>query len=127
MNRNQIYTISQIARFVIAFGWIYHGIAPKLLHVAPLELQMTAGFGFSEEISYWITKMAGIGEVIFGVLFFIFYRSRLLNYLNISALLGLLGFCAFVAPNVLIEAFNPVTTNLPMIGLSLILLCLDDK
>ena len=112
----------QIARFFIAFGWIYHGLFPKLLHIAPLEQAMTAKLGFSAEISYWITKSAGIGEVIFGLVFIFAYRSALANYFNILAMVGLLSYVAVMQPMLLIEAFNPVTTNGAMIGFSLILL-----
>ena len=83
---------------------------------------MTASFGFNAEISTLITRAAGIGEMIFAVLFFIFYRSILLNILNIAALVGLMLFVAVLQPALLIEAFNPVTTNLAMIAFSLVLL-----
>jgi len=112
----------QIARYIISFSWLYHGIFPKLMHIAPLEKLMTASMGFSEEMSYVITKSAGIGEVIFGVLLFIFYRHRALIVMNILGLLGLLLFVALFQPQLLVEAFNPVTTNLTLIGLSFILL-----
>jgi len=112
----------QIARFIISFSWLYHGLMPKLIHIAPLELTMTASFGFNPEISTLITRAAGIGEIIFAVLFFIFYRSILINILNIAALVGLMLFVAVLQPALLIEAFNPVTTNLAIIAFSLVLI-----
>lgn len=116
------FTNIQIARFIISFSWLYHGLIPKLIHIAPLELKMTASFGFNAEISTLITRAAGIGEMIFAVLFFIFYRSILLNILNIAALVGLMLFVAVLQPALLIEAFNPVTTNFAMIAFSLVLI-----
>jgi len=115
-------TSIQIARFIISFSWLYHGLMPKLIHISPLELKMTASFGFNAEISTLITQAAGVGEMIFAVLFFIFYRSILINILNIAALVGLMLFVAVLQPALLIEAFNPVTTNLAMIAFSLVLL-----
>ncbi|SFD51248.1 DoxX-like family protein [Pseudoalteromonas denitrificans] len=112
----------QIARFIISFSWLYHGIFPKLVHIAPLEKAMTASIGLSNELSYLVTKSAGVGEVIFGVLFFIFYRNKTIILLNIIGLFGLLCFVAILQPQLLIEAFNPVTTNITLIGFSLILL-----
>ena len=112
----------QIARFIISFSWLYHGVFPKLVHIAPLEKAMTASIGLSNELSYLVTKSAGIGEVIFGVLFFLFYRNKAMVLLNILGLTGLLIFVAVLQPQLLIEAFNPVTTNIALIGFSLILL-----
>ena len=113
---------TQIARFIIGFSWLYHGIFPKLVHIAPIEKMMTDSIGLSNEISYLITKSAGVGEIIFGLIFLRFYQSRSIVLLNIIALVGLLIFVALLQPHLLIEAFNPVTTNIPLIGLSLILL-----
>lgn len=83
---------------------------------------MTESIGFSSTISYWITKSAGISEVAFGIAFIVLFRMKWIVVLNIVGLLGLLAFVAILQPQLLIEAFNPVTTNLTMIALSLILL-----
>lgn len=115
-------TTLQIARFIISFSWFYHGLFPKLVHISPLELQMTGSFGFNPEISSLITRAAGVGEIIFAVLFFIFYRSILINVLNILALIGLMLFVAILQPSLLIEAFNPITTNLAIIAFSVVLI-----
>ena len=107
---------------MIAFSWLYHGIFPKLIHIAPLEKLMTASLGLSDDLSYFVTKSAGVGEVIFGLVFFIFYRNKIIILLNIVGLTGLLVFVALLQPHLLIEAFNPVTTNLTLIAFSFILL-----
>lgn len=112
----------QIARYIISFSWIYHGLFPKLIQVDPIEKLMTASFGFSEEVSYLITKVAGTGEIIFGLILFIFYKSKPLIILNIVALVGLFLFVALTNTHLLAGAFNPVTTNLPIIGLSVVML-----
>ena len=112
----------QIARFIIAFSWLYQGIFPKLVHIAPLEKLMTSSLGLSIELSYFVIKIAGAGEVIFGILFFVLYRSKAIISINIIGLTGLLGFVAMMQPHLLIEAFNPVTTNIALIGFSFILL-----
>ncbi|MCI2284375.1 DoxX-like family protein [Colwellia sp. MSW7] len=112
----------QIARFIISFSRLYHGIFPKLVHIAPLEKLMTSSLGLSNELSYFVTKSAGVGEIIFGILFFVLYRSKAIVLLNIIGLTGLLGFVAVMQPHLLIEAFNPVTTNIALIGFSFILL-----
>jgi hypothetical protein len=112
----------KIARFIVGFSWIYHGVFPKLLHIAPMEKAMTASMGFSNEISYLITKSAGLSELIFGLIFILFYKNRTVVLLNIVGLLALLLFVVVLQPQLLVGAFNPVTTNIPLIALSLILL-----
>ncbi len=112
----------QIARFIVSFSWLYHGIFPKLIHIAPLEKVMITSLGLSSELSYFLTKSAGVGEVIFGILFFLFYRNKWVVLLNIIGLFSLLVFVALLQPQLLIEAFNPVTTNISLIALSFILL-----
>lgn len=113
---------------VVGLSWIYHGIFPKLVHVAPLELAMTSSIGFSDEISYLITKFAGVSETIFGLVFIAYYRVRSIIYLNIAGLTMLLLFVMLNMPKLLIEAFNPITTNIPLIALSFIILnCINDQ
>ncbi|GAA0819508.1 hypothetical protein GCM10009111_23620 [Colwellia asteriadis] len=112
----------QIARYIVSFSWLYHGIFPKLIHIAPLEKLMTSSLGFSDDVSDFVTQSAGVGEVIFGIVLFIFYRSKYVLILNVIGLISLLLFVAALQPQLLIEAFNPVTTNIPLIGLSLVLL-----
>lgn len=118
MNQASIF----VCRFILAFGWIYHGLFPKLLTVAPTEKAMTATLGFSDEHSFLITKAAGVIEVLLGVFLFIFYQNKLILIGNILALTLLVVFVAVQMPVLLIDAFNPVTTNLSLIGFSYILL-----
>ncbi len=57
-------TTLQIARLIITFAWLYHGLAPKLIHIAPLEQLMSESLGFGDEFTYIFIKVAGITEVI---------------------------------------------------------------
>ena len=63
----------QIARVMISFAWVYHGLFPKLVHIAPLEKLMTDSVGLSEQLSYLVTKTAGVCEILFGIVFFYLY------------------------------------------------------
>lgn len=85
-------------------------------------MAMTGALGLSESTSIMITKAAGVTEIIVGLLILAFYRNRLLIKMNILALALLCAYVAVVLPHVLMEAFNPVTTNLALIGLSYVLL-----
>lgn len=110
----------EVARYIIAFSWIYHGLAPKLIKISPLEQLMSSSLGWGEEATYLFIKAAGVGAVMWGLIFFVLYKVRGIIALNIVALLGLLLAVVTLQPQLLIEAFNPVTTNVPLIALSII-------
>ena len=112
----------QVARYILGLSWIYQGLFPKLLTVAPLERALTATLGFNETISLFVTRTAGIFEIIFGILLIVFYRNRALLWLSIVLLVLLFGFVAVQMPALLLEAFNPMTTNVALIALSYVLL-----
>lgn len=81
---------------------------------------MTGSLGFSDDITYFLIKSAGVGEVIFGLVFILFYQIKLVQILNLAGLIGLLVFASVMTPYILMEAFNPVTTNVPLILLGYI-------
>ncbi len=83
---------------------------------------MTGSLGFSELITYLLIKVAGVGEVIFGLVFISLYRIKVVQLLNLAGLTGLLLFAAVMTPHILLEAFNPVTTNIPLMVLGYLLL-----
>ncbi|SFM44325.1 DoxX-like family protein [Halopseudomonas yangmingensis] len=113
---------TRLARWVVGLSWVYHGLFPKLLHVAPLEYQLTAQLGLGDPATLWLVRGAGVAELLFGLLFILLWRRPLLHWLNIAGLLGLLLFVAVMMPAALFDTFNPVTTNVPLLALSLYLL-----
>jgi len=112
----------QCARYVLGLSWVYQGFFPKLFAIAPLERQLTATMGYSPEVSDLITRAAGAGEILFGLLLIVLYKNKTVHQLNIIVLTGLLLYVVVMMPPLLIEAFNPVTTNIPLIALSIVLL-----
>lgn len=111
----------QCARFTLGLSWIYQGFFPKLYKTDTVETLMTSSLGFSDVVSLSITRWAGIGEILFGLLLIFAYRKCLLQLLNMLVLGALLIFVVVFQPQLLIAAFNPVTTNVPLIVLSLFL------
>lgn len=107
-----------IARYILGFSWIYQGFFPKVLQVASLEYTMSSRLGLHEELTLILIRSTGVVEILFGIALILFYRKVFLHQVNILVLSGLLVFTLFMAPSVLLEAFNPVTTNLPLIALS---------
>ena len=110
-----------VSRILVSFAWVYHGLVPKLLHIAPLEYQMSSNLGFNHETTYILIKLAGISEIILGCLVWWQYKNKLVIASSIIGLLALIIAVAALTPHLIVEAFNPITTNLPLIGLSFIL------
>ncbi len=112
----------QLCRWTIGFVWIYHGLATKLLSTAPIEYYLSSQLGFSESGTLWFMNICGAYELAFGIGFIYFYRNRLVIFFNILTMMLLIVMVAFLDVRFLIEGFNPVSTNVPIIALSLIML-----
>lgn len=117
----------QLGRWAIGFVWVYHGLATKLITIAPIEYYLSSLIGLSEAETFWFIKACGIYELAFGIAFICFYRVKLVVLFNILSMFLLLALVAFLNASYLIEGFNPVATNIPVIALSLILLNESNK
>ncbi len=105
-----------VSRIALAFVWIYQGVVPKLVCPSPVELELLAHLG---PLYGFMCSVMGYGEMVFGLLLLLTpWRWPFL--LNIAAMLSLLGFVSLHEPHLLVEAFNPVTLNVTVIALSLI-------
>lgn len=118
---------TQIARYILGFSWIYQGFFPKIFRLDSLEYDMTSRLGLSHEATLILIRAMGVAEILFGLLLILFYKKAFLQKLNILALAGLLLVALFTMPAILLTAFNPVTTNLPLIALSFHLLHKNDS
>ncbi|MFA3790885.1 DoxX-like family protein [Aliiglaciecola sp. SL4] len=115
-------SLVQLARFTLGLAWIYHGLIPKLLHVDPMEKVITVALGFNAQNSLIFTQIADLAEVILGVALILFYKNLLLIYFSALNLVALLVFTIIFVAQVVVAAFNLVTTNIPLIVLSVVLL-----
>lgn len=112
---------SQPSKFInlsLAFLWGYQGLIPKILFINPDEIAIWQTFGLSYTQAQLAGRGSGILECIFALLFLL-SSNKYLHYLSIFSLVFLFALVAFLIPNSLIRAFNPVVMNLAMISLSL--------
>jgi len=107
---------------VLGLSWVYHGLFPKLLFLAPLEQEMSGSIGLSEANTLLLIRFAGVSEMVFGILVLVFYRNIKILYLNVLAFSALLAFVLIMTPHLMVEAFNPVTTNIPLMVLAFVLI-----
>jgi hypothetical protein len=112
--------ILKIANVVIAATWIYHGIIPKLMFMETGELDLIHSSALFPGIEEPMVYLIGIAETLFGLSFIMFHRKRILHFLNIIALVFLAVMGYILDPYLFLQPFNPFTTSLGPIGLSLI-------
>ena len=115
MQNPKLTHISFISRLSLGFLFIYHGLVPKILWLSPVETHLVSLSGLDLPANI-VSLLAGIGEVLLGGSIIFFRKSIIPIYVAVVVLLLLLLFVGFVSPKYLVEAFNPVTTN--MLGLS---------
>ena len=112
---------SQLSKFInlsLAFLWGYQGLIPKILFINPDEIAIWQTFGLSYAQAQLAGQGSGVLECVFA-LFLLFNSSKYLHYLSIFSLVFLFALVAFLIPDSLIRAFNPVVMNLVMISLSI--------
>ena len=109
-----------IARLIIVFVWIYHGLVPKLIFQQLDEVAMVVAAGIQRSDALSVIRFVGSAEIAFGLLFLITWGARNLFLANIVLMLCALVVVAVYSPQYLMAAFNPVTLNITIIALSLI-------
>lgn len=112
--------IHGVARVTLAFIWLYHGYVPKLLLAQRDEVAMLVDAGVSPGTAHALVPLIGLGEIAFGALTLLAWRSRWLFPVTIAAMLLLTGAVALLSPRYLGGAFNPVTLNAAVLALALI-------
>ncbi|MGP5210422.1 DoxX-like family protein [Psychrobacter alimentarius] len=115
MQNHKLTHVSFISRLSLGFLFIYHGLVPKILWLSSVEVHLASlsGLNISANI---ISPIAGIGEMILGCSILFFKKSIIPVYIAVIVLLLLLLFVGLVSPKYLIDAFNPVTTNVLGLG-----------
>jgi hypothetical protein len=117
-------TINLSCRLGLGFLYVYHGLVPKIIWLSSTEVRLVqlSGSGIPAEIS---SPIAGVIEIALG-LCIIFLRNTIYPiYIAAASLVLLLLYTAFLMPSLLIEAFNPVSTN--VLGLVLCYITINSQ
>lgn len=109
-------------RVTIALVWLYHGLVPKLLGPHEDELAMNMALGLSLSDAHRLAQVAGVLEIGFGVTVLICWQQRWPLLANTVMMIALLVFVAIAQPELMLAAFNPLTTNLSVCALGLVAL-----
>ncbi|MEE9100291.1 DoxX-like family protein [Pseudomonas nitroreducens] len=110
-----------LARLALGVVFLYHGLVPKLLFLSPDEVRMIEAHDWPLS-TLRIAQAAGAAEVVLGLAILLLRRSRWPLWIASMALVALLLDVALLVPELLLGAFNPVTTNIAALALCLIAL-----
>ena len=116
-SRVKLKQINTLSRFSLAFILIYQGLIPKILWLDDTELLLVELHSFQYPAQV-ISLVAGIFEVLLGLIIVFFKTSKLILYFTILLFSLLLIDVALVQPQLFIKAFNPITINISSIALS---------
>ncbi len=117
-----------VARISLAFLFIYHGLAPKILTLSDMEVAMINNHGDFLPLGISVDQIAllgGLWDCLIGVAILVFWKQRWPILVSMITLVVLLIDVAIFSPQYLVEAFNPVTTN--VLGLVVGLISLLSK
>jgi len=120
--------VDWLTRATLGVVWVYQGVVPKLLYPDTGELSILQGAGFSAAAAYRVAAAVGIGEILFGLLFWLLPARRLrpVYWLHVVGLL-VLGSGALVSqPAVFVAPFNPLTLNLALMAMAAVRLLLPE-
>jgi hypothetical protein len=120
--------VDWLTRATLGVVWVYQGVVPKLLYPDTGELGILQGAGFSTAAAHRVAASVGVGEILFGLLFWLL-PARLLRpvyWLHVVGLL-VLGSGALVSqPAVFVAPFNPLTLNLALMAMAAVRLLLPE-
>ena len=121
MKSNPLQQVNIVSRVLLGFLFVYHGLVPKILWLSTAEVHLVdvSGIGISATL---ISPLAGVLEILLGCAIVVLRKLDFLIYAAAASLLGLLAYVAVMSPGFLVEAFNPVTTNILGMGLCYLIL-----
>ncbi|UOQ97187.1 DoxX-like family protein [Hymenobacter sp. 5317J-9] len=121
--------ITALVRFTLGFVWMYQGVVPKLLYPDTGELSILQGAGFSAGAARTVASAVGVGEILFGLLFWVLPMQRLrpVYWLNMLGLVVLGAGALFSQPAVFVAPFNPLTLNLALVALAAVALLIPTE
>jgi len=118
-----------LTRATLGAVWVYQGVVPKLLFPDTGELRILQGAGFSAATAHRVAAGVGVGEILFGLLFWLLPAQRLrpVYWLHLWGLLGLGAGALFSQPAVFVAPFNPLTLNVALMALAAVRLLLPEE
>jgi uncharacterized membrane protein YphA (DoxX/SURF4 family) len=112
--------IALVARLALALVFLWHGLVPKILWLSTDEVAMIQAHGLPAHglpAPELVAGLAGAAEVLLALLLVLLRRRRWPLLLAGALLAVLLVDVALFSPHLLLQAFNPLSTNLAALAL----------
>lgn len=121
LNARKLSKINFFSRAALAFVFFYHGLIPKILFPSEIEFMFVKLHGLPID-ALLFSQIAGGLEIILAGLIMTMRLTMWPVYIAMFLLFALLIDVAIVMPELLVEAFNPVSINTAGLALGLIVM-----
>ena len=111
-------TSKSVARWTVAFVFLYHGLVPKLLLVHPSEVDLVSATPTMGLDPVLLVRLAGVAEVALALMIVVFWQRAWPLYLAALALVFLMVATLVFVPAISVAAFNPVSLTVTTLALT---------
>ena len=111
-------TSKSVARWTVAFVFLYHGLVPKLLLVHPSEVDLVSATPTMGLDPVLLVRLAGVAEVALALMIVVFWQRAWPLYLAALALVFLMVATLIFVPAISVAAFNPVSLTVTTLALT---------
>jgi uncharacterized membrane protein YphA (DoxX/SURF4 family) len=111
-----------VARFAVAFVWLYQGLVPKVIFKHPDELTMLRTLTASNSSARFVCLGMGWVEIAIGIAMILGWRFRSLLWFTLIAMVVAVSIVVLKAPAFLAAPFNPISLNVSIFALAAIAL-----
>jgi uncharacterized membrane protein YphA (DoxX/SURF4 family) len=123
----RLWLLKVSARVALGVVWILEGLLPKLLFVAPAELELVTRSGLVMVTPTFTLGLIGVAEIIGGVWLLSGKAERLAAMVAALAMLVIVGIVIAADPLAVASPFGGIVKNLGLAVCSLVVLALADR
>ena len=123
----RLWLLKVSARVALGVVWILEGLLPKMLVVAPAELELVTRSGLVMVTPTFTLGLLGVAEIIGGVWLLSGKAERLAAMVAALAMLVIVGIVIAADPLAVASPFGGIVKNLGLAVCSLVVLALADR
>lgn len=120
----RLWLVKVMARSALGLVWILEGLLPKLLFVAPEELDLVARSGMVIGSPSLTLSLVGVAEILGGLWLLSGKTERLTTFIAAIVTLVMSGLAIALAPTSLADPFGGIVKNVGLLVCSVVVLAL---